>query len=437
MMKEVRIGILGYGTVGRGVVSMLINQAELLEQRSGLPLRLVRIATRSPGRDRGIDLGAIELTDDLRRVVGAADIDVVVELIGGLEPARTLVLDALEHGQHVVTANKALIAEHGAELLAKAAAAGVELLFEAGVAGAVPIIKALKESLAGNRVDWIYGILNGTCNYILTEMREKGLPFDEVLAQAQAQGYAEADPAFDVDGVDAAHKLTILAAIAFGTPPDFSRVHVEGIRHVSDVDIAWATEMGYRIKLLGMARLSGDLLELRVQPTLVPDSGMVASVEGVFNAVFVRGDYSGTTMYHGRGAGENPTASAVLADLVDIARNERVGARGRVAPLAIAHDQLKPLAVRNMADWRGEYYLRMGVADRPGVLAEISAILARHRISIDTLHQKGRSNVEAVPLVVLTHETGEREIQSALVEIERLSSVLEKPRLIRIEKGLA
>ncbi len=436
-MNEIRIGILGYGTVGRGVVSMLLNQAQLLEQRTGVRLHLVRIATRTPGRDRGIPLDNVELTDKADRVVAADDIDVVVELIGGLVPARSLVLKALEHGQHVVTANKALIAEHGAELLAKAAEKGCELHFEAAVAGAVPIVKALKESLAGNRVDWVYGILNGTCNYILTEMREKGLPFDQVLTAAQAKGYAEADPSFDVDGIDAAHKLAILAAIAYGTPPDFKGVHIEGIRHVSELDIAWAREMGYRIKLLAITKRSDDFLELRVHPTLVPDKGMVASVEGVFNAVFVRGDFSGTTMYHGRGAGEKPTASAVLADLVEIARNERVGAKGRVAALSVREHHLRPLPVRAMDDWRGEYYMRMGVADRPGVLADIAALLAKYDISIDVIHQKGRSNVEAVPLVVVTHETGEKEMQAAVADIENLASVLEKPRLIRIEPGLA
>ena len=436
-MEALRIGVLGFGTVGRGVVDLLLHQAERLRQRTGIPLRLVRIATRTPSRDHGLDLGGLEVTNQVQRVVDGDDIDVVVELVGGLDPARQWVLDALEKGKHVVTANKALIAECGAELHQKAAEKKRELLFEAAVAGAVPIIKALKESLVANHIDRIYGILNGTCNYILTEMREQGLPFQQVLATAQAKGFAEADPAFDVDGIDAAHKLAILAAIGFGTLPNFKGIHIEGIRHISEVDITWATEMGYRIKLLGIAHQRQNGVELRVQPTLVPVTSMVASVEGVFNAVFVRGDFSGTTMFHGRGAGEKPTASAVVADLVEIARNERAGVRDRVAGLSTLPEHLHSLKIQDMADWQGEYYLRLAVADRPGVLAEITAILARHQISIDAIHQKGRSQVDAVPLVMVTHKTSERRIQKALAEMEALEPVREKPHLIRIEPEIA
>ncbi|MBF0461107.1 MAG: homoserine dehydrogenase [Magnetococcales bacterium] len=432
-MKELRIGLLGFGVVGRGVVDLLLTQTALLRERTGVTLRLVRIATRTPQRDRGLDLGAVELTADVDRVVAADDIDVVIELIGGLEPARSLVLKALQQGKHVVTANKALIATHGEMLVSQAAAVGRELLFEAAVAGAVPVIKVLRESLAANRVDQIYGILNGTCNYILTEMREKGVSFAAVLKEAQAKGFAEADPSFDVDGIDAAHKLAILAAIGFGSFPRFDQIHIEGIRHVSDVDIQWANEMGYRIKLLGIAKQDAGGVELRVQPTLVPVTGMVASVEGVFNAVFIRGDFSGTTMYYGRGAGERPTASSVVADLVDIARNNRVDNLQRVASFSTLPEYLATYPVRETDDWQGEYYLRLAVADRPGVLAEVTAVLARQQISIDAIHQKGRSAVEAVPLIMVTHATTERQVRAALAEMEQLDAVRETPRFIRIE----
>ncbi|MEO5348809.1 MAG: homoserine dehydrogenase [Magnetococcus sp. YQC-3] len=434
-MKELRVGLLGFGVVGRGVVELLLTQGALLSQRSGVGMRLVRIGTRTPGRDRGLDLGPVEVTADLDRVVAADDIDVVIELIGGLEPARSLVLKALSQGKHVITANKALIATHGVEVVGHAAAVGRELLFEAAVAGAIPVIKVLREGLAANRIDQVYGILNGTCNYILTEMREKGLPFDGVLRDAQAKGFAEADPSFDVDGIDAAHKLAILAAIAFGSFPRFEQIHIEGIRHVSDVDIAWANEMGYRIKLLGIAKQDAEGVELRVQPTLVPVSSMVASVDGVYNAVFVRGDAAGTTMHYGRGAGERPTASAVVADLVDIARNGQLGVGQRVAAFSTLADHLTTHPVREMAAWRGEYYLRLAVADRPGVLAEVTAVLARQQISIDAIHQKGRSDVAAVPLIMVTHETTERQVRIALEELEQLDCVREPPRFIRIEPG--
>lgn len=434
-MKELRVGLLGFGVVGRGVVDLLLTQGVLLQQRTGVALRLVRIATRTPGRDRGLALGSVEVTADLNRVVAADDVDVVIEVMGGLEPARSLVLEALSRGKHVITANKALIATHGAEVVTHAVSVGRDVLFEAAVAGAVPVIKVLRESLAANRIDQVYGILNGTCNYILTEMREKGLPFDEILRDAQAKGFAEADPSFDVDGIDAAHKLAILAAIGFGSFPRFDHIHIEGIRHVSAVDIAWASEMGYRIKLLGIAKQDAEGVELRVQPTLVPVTSMVASVEGVFNAVFVRGDAAGTTMYYGRGAGERPTASAVLSDLVDIARNAALGVGQRVAAFSCLPEYLTTQPVREMDAWRGEYYLRLAVADRPGVLAEVTAVLARQSISIDAIHQKGRSPVAAVPLIMVTHETTERQVRIALAEMEQLDAVRETPRFIRIEPG--
>ncbi|NGZ06846.1 MAG: homoserine dehydrogenase [Magnetococcales bacterium] len=437
MLEALRIGMLGFGTVGRGVADLLLNHPDLLANRAGIPLRLVRIATRNPERDRGLALGSVEVTGNVHRVVDATDLDVVVELIGGIIPTRDLVHRALESGKHVITANKALIAEYGPDLFALAHSKGVQLGIEAAVAGAVPIIKTLRESLAGNRIDSVYGILNGTCNYILTEMRAKGLPFARVLADAQAKGFAEADPSFDIDGIDAAHKLAILSAIAFGTPLDYGRILKEGIRHVSETDIAWANEMGYRIKLLAMSRLREGLMEMTVRPVMVPVGSMVAAVEGVFNAVFVHGDYAGTTMYHGRGAGERPTASAVVADLMDLARDLRAGAKERVPSLSVPVHHLRTLPIQSAAQRQGSFYIRMAVVDRPGVLAEITAILARHAISIDAIHQKGRSPVEAVPLVMVTHESTEERITQALIEIEQLDSVREPPRSIRIEAGLA
>ncbi|MBF0158461.1 MAG: homoserine dehydrogenase [Magnetococcales bacterium] len=433
-LMELRIGLLGLGTVGSGVVRLLQTHAKLLEQRSGVVLRLVRIATkRIPGWDRGFDLGTTELTDDVTRVVGASDIDVCIELIGGIHPARDFITTALQHGQHVVTANKALIAEHGNELFALAQQQNIELAFEAAVAGAIPIIRVMKEGLVANQIEQLYGILNGTCNYILTEMREKGLPFDQVLAEAQRLGYAEADPTLDIDGIDAAHKLAILAAIAFGTPVAFHDVTVEGIRHVSDLDIYWAREMGYRIKLLGIAKQSAAGLDVRVQPVMINAHSTLAAVDGVFNAVFVQSDFAGSSMYYGRGAGEKPTASAVVSDLVDLARNLRSGARQRVASLSTQPQHLRPRHCCPVEDRTGEYYLRLLVRDRPGVLAEIATILKNGQISLKIVHQHQRAPMEAVPLIIVTHETSEQQIQAGLKALSELESVLEPPRLIRIE----
>ncbi|MBF0176490.1 MAG: homoserine dehydrogenase [Magnetococcales bacterium] len=438
-MDTLRIGLLGLGTVGTGTVRLLQTHERLLWERTGVRFRLVRIADLDVHRDRGISLHTVELTRDAHAVVVADDIDIVVELIGGIDPARNLVESALRHGKHVVTANKALIAQYGNELLLEAETQNCELAFEAAVAGAIPIIKALRESLAANQIDQIHGILNGTCNYILTEMREKALPFGQVLKAAQEKGYAEADPSFDVDGIDTAHKLAILSAIAFGTPINFKGISVEGIRQVTEVDIAWARKMGYRIKLLAIAKRNPSGLELRVHPAMVAADSMVATVEGVFNAVFVNGDFSGTTMHSGRGAGEKPTASAVLGDLVDMARNLKAGIRRRVPLLSTRTEHLQTMPVLSMDDLIGEYYLRLAVVDESGVLAEIADVFRRHAISIKTIHQEGRSSQATVPvpLVLVTHETSERRIRAGLQELERMGSVLEKPHLIRIESIFA
>ncbi|MBF0152616.1 MAG: homoserine dehydrogenase [Magnetococcales bacterium] len=438
-MDTLRIGLLGLGTVGTGTVRLLQAHERLLWEKTGVRLQLVRIADLDLARDRGLALSSVELTQDAHAVAVARDIDVVVELIGGIKPARELVELALRHGKHVVTANKALIARYGNELLSEAETQGCDLAFEAAVAGAVPIIRALRESLAANRIDQVHGILNGTCNYILTEMREKALPFQQVLKSAQEMGYAEADPSFDVDGIDTAHKLAILSAIAFGTPVDFSSISIEGIRHVTEVDIGWAKKMGYRIKLLAIAKRNGPGLELRVHPAMVTTDSMVATVDGVFNAVFVNGDFSGTTMYFGRGAGEKPTASAVVSDLMEIARNVKAGARRRVPSLSTRTEHRHPLPIVSMNDLVGEYYLRLAVVDQSGVLAEIADVFRRHGISIKTIHQEGRSTQASVPvpLVLVTHETTEKQVRAGLQELESLGSVREKPHLIRIESILA
>jgi homoserine dehydrogenase len=439
-LKTLRIGVLGFGTVGGGTVKLLLDNAELLQQRAGMPLQLVRIATKPivPERERQLELdlaaAGVELTDDARRVIDDPEIDLVVELIGGYNPAKTFVLDALNSGKHVVTANKALIAEFGNEILAAASRAGREVGFEAAVAGAVPVLKAVRESLAANRIDRIYGILNGTCNYILTEMREKELPFHTVLKAAQGQGYAEADPSFDIDGIDTAHKLVILASLAFGVPLSFKDVAVEGIRNISALDIAWATRMGYRIKLLAIAKMSAEGLDMRVQPTMVPDDSMIAAVEGVFNTVLVHGDFSDTTMYYGRGAGERPTASAVVADIVDIARNVRAGCPRRVEALSVAPGQLAQTPIRPRATLSGKYYLRLMVEDRPGVLADTTAILRTHRISIEAIQQRVPSPEAAVALVMVTHTTTERQIQACIKDMAALPAVKDVPHIIRIEE---
>ncbi|MBF0612427.1 MAG: homoserine dehydrogenase [Magnetococcales bacterium] len=431
-MNELRIGMLGFGTVGLGTAKLLLNQQELLEERTGVRMRLVAIATKDPERDRGIDLGDVELGTDVNRIIQGNDIDVVVELIGGIHPAYEYVRQSLENGKDVVTANKALLASHGNELFRLAEKLDRDLGYEASVAGAIPVIKTLKESLAANRIQQVFGILNGTCNHILTEMRERNLSYEESLRNAQELGFAEADPTFDVEGIDAAHKLAILSAIAFGTPISVQNISVEGITRITDIDITWATEMGYRIKLLAVAKLENGMMDLRVQPTIVPLTSMVAAVEGVFNAVFVQGDFSGTTMYYGRGAGEKPTASSVVSDLVEIARNLKSGSPCRVPSLSFLTSHLREYPTRPLGDLSCEYYLRLMVEDKPGVLADITAILKNQQVSIKILHQQGRSKKDAVPLVMVTHECSERRMQASLQEIRQLPSVKEEPNLIRI-----
>jgi homoserine dehydrogenase len=428
MAEPLRIGIAGLGTVGSAVLALLRRNGGLLASRAGRSLRVVAVSARNRDRDRGVPLDGVRWYDDPQALAGDPEVEAVVELIGGADgPALALVRAALGEGKPVVTANKALLAHHGAALADFAEAHGVTIGFEAAVAGGIPIVKTLREGLAGNRIERIYGILNGTCNYILTNMRQSGRAFDEVLSEAQRLGYAEADPSFDIDGVDAAHKLALLAALAFGCRPDFDAVHTEGIRHVSPLDIAFADEMGYRIKLLGVARRTEHGLEQRVHPCMVRLGEPISEIEGVLNAVVADADQVGSTLYAGRGAGGPPTASAVVADLCDLARGVRTPV------FAVPSATLARLPAAPMERHVGAYYFRLMVVDRPGVLAEVAACLRDHEVSIESLIQRARNPGEAVPIVLTTHRTTEANLIGALGTISELGTVLEPPRLIRIE----
>jgi homoserine dehydrogenase len=428
MAEPLRIAIAGLGTVGTALLRLLAANGELLAARAGRPIELVAVSARARGRDRGIELSRYRWHDDPVSLAADPGVEVVVELIGGADGiALALCRAALAAGKPVVSANKALLAHHGAELAALAEANGATIGFEAAVAGGIPIVKTLREGLAGNRIGRVYGILNGTCNYILSTMRESGHGFAEVLSEAQALGYAEADPSFDVDGIDAAHKLALLAALAFGCPPDFDAVYTEGIRQISALDIAFASEMGYRIKLLGVARLTDFGLEQRVHPSMVRLGTPISQVEGVFNAVVAEGDQVRDTLYAGRGAGGGPTASAVAADLADLARG------GRHPVFTVPSAQLLALPRSPMRRHVGAYYFRLMVSDRPGVLADVAACLRDHQVSIESLIQRGRSEDEPVPIVFTTHETTEADMTGALADIAGLAAVLEPPLMIRIE----
>ena len=428
MTRPLNVALAGLGTVGGGVLSLLRQNADLVAARAGRPIAVTAGSARVRSRDRGVSLSGLRWFDDPVALASDPAVDVVVEVIGGSDgPARAVVEAAIAARKPVVTANKALLAVHGAELARLAEKAGVALAFEAAVAGGIPVIKALREGLAGNRISRVAGILNGTCNYILTVMRERGREFAEVLAEAQKLGYAEADPSFDVDGIDAAHKLAILAALAFGRPVAFDAVHVEGIRHVSALDIAFAGELGYRIKLLGLARQTEAGIETRVHPCMVPQASPLARVDGVFNAVVAEGDFVGRVMLEGRGAGAGPTASAVVADLIDVAR-------GRITPVWGAQSgALSNAPSVPMLAHVGAYYLRLMVVDRPGVIADVTAALRDAGISLESMLQRGRSPGEAVPVVLVTHETREAAMRDALARIAALDAVLEDPAVIRIE----
>jgi homoserine dehydrogenase len=434
-MKPVRVGLLGIGTVGGGTFAVLARNQEEIERRAGRGIEIAMIADKDPARAQSLASGKVKVTTDAGEVVSSPDIEIVIELIGGTTIARELVLKAIANGKHVVTANKALLATHGNEIFAAAQKHGVMVAFEGAVAGGVPIIKALREGLTANRIHWIAGIINGTSNFILSEMRATGAGFEDVLKQAQSLGYAEANPTFDVEGIDAAHKLTIISAIAFGIPMQFDKAYTEGIAKLTQEDIRYAEELGYRIKLLGITRRTPKGIELRVHPTLIPAKRLIANVEGVMNAILVHGDAAGPTMYYGAGAGAEPTASAVVADLVDVTRMHTADPGHRVPHLAFQPDRLSDVAILPMAEVETSYYLRMRVRDQPGVLADITRILADCAISIDAMVQKEPSEGEdQVDIIMLTHLVVEKNVNTAIAKIEALPVVLGKVTRIRLEE---
>jgi len=436
-MKPINVGLLGIGTVGGGTWDVLNRNASEIKRRAGRAIRITRVADQAVKKARKITKGKAKIHADAFEVVKANDIDIVVELIGGYTIAKQLVLEAIRNGKHVVTANKALLATHGNEIFKAAQKQGVMVAFEASVGGGIPIIKALREGLAANRIEWIAGIINGTSNFILSEMRDKGLPFSAALADAQKRGYAEADPTFDIEGVDAAHKLTILSALAFGIPMQFRKAYVEGISKLTREDIGYAEQLGYRIKLLGITKRVKKGIELRVHPTLVPTRRLIANVEGVMNAILVKGDAVGPTLYYGAGAGSQPTASAVVADLVDVTRLITADPEHRVPHLAFQPDQLSALPILGIEQVETSYYLRMRVVDKPGVLADVTRILADSRISIDAMVQKEPGEGESrVDIVMLTHRALEKNVNRAMARIERLPSVVGRVTRIRLEELL-
>jgi len=435
-MRPIHVGLLGLGTVGGGTFKVLQRNQEEIRRRAGRGIEVRKAAVRDLEKARHVVSGAdIALTQDPFEVVRDPNIEIVAELMGGTGLARELVLEAIEHGKHVVTANKALLALHGNELFAAAQKRGVMVAFEAAVAGGIPIIKALREGLTANRIEWIAGIINGTSNFILSQMRDRGAGFDEVLAEAQQRGYAETDPTFDIEGIDAAHKLTILAAIGFGIPMQFERAYTEGISKLTRQDIRYAEQLGYRIKLLGIARRTSEGIELRVHPTLIPSRRLIANVEGVMNAVLIKGDAVGATLYYGAGAGAEPTASAVVADLVDVTRLHTADPESRVPHLAFQPDALSNVPVLPMDAVRTAYYLRLRVLDRPGVLADITRILADLSISIDAMLQKEPDEgEEQVDIIMLTHVALERNVNEAIARIHTLPTNLAPVTRIRLEE---
>jgi homoserine dehydrogenase len=429
------VGLLGIGTVGGGTFTVLTRNAEEITRRAGRPIRIVKVADRNLALAREVTNGTVDVTDDAFSVVSDPNVDIVVELIGGTTIAKELVLKAIENGKHVVTANKALLAHYGNEIFAAAQKKGVMVAFEAAVAGGIPIIKAVREGLSANRIEWIAGIINGTTNFILTEMREKGLAFEDVLQEAQRLGYAEADPTFDVEGVDAAHKLTILAAIGFGIPMQFDKAYTEGITKLTREDIRYAEQLGYRVKLLGITKRTDKGVELRVHPTLIPEKRLIANVNGAMNAVVVKGDAVGPTLYYGAGAGAEPTASSVVADLVDVTRMHTADPQQRVPHLAFQPDQLSDLPILPMSEVRTAYYLRLRAQDKPGVLADVTRILGDLEISIDAMIQKEPEEGESeADIILLTHITVEKNIDQAIAKIEALPAITGKVTRIRMEE---
>jgi homoserine dehydrogenase len=434
-MKPINVGLLGIGTVGGGTFNVLARNEAEITRRAGRPIRITKVADKNLELARQVTAGRAQVTDDAFSVVTDPEIDIVIELIGGYGIAKELVLKAIANGKHVVTANKALLAVHGNEIFAAASKQGVMVAFEAAVAGGIPIIKALREGLTANRIQWIAGIINGTTNFILSEMRDKGLPFDVVLKEAQRLGYAEADPTFDIEGVDAAHKITILSALAFGIPMQFDQAHVEGISKLDADDIKYAEQLGYRIKLLGITRRRPEGVELRVHPTLIPAKRLIANVEGAMNAVLVQGDAVGATLYYGKGAGAEPTASAVIADLVDVTRMHTADPEHRVPHLAFQPGAVEHTPILPLAEVESGYYLRLRVEDKPGVLADITRILADQQISIDAMIQREPGEGESqTDIIMLTHITREKNVDAAIAKIEVLPVVKKKVIRLRMEE---
>ncbi len=434
-MKPMNVGLLGLGTVGGGTLTVLRRNATEITRRAGREIRVTMAAVRDLDKAKPYASNGLTLTNNPFEVVDNPDIDIVVEMMGGIDPAKDLILMAIENGKHVVTANKALIANHGTEIFAAAQKKGVMVAFEAAVGGGIPIIKAIREGLTANRIEWIAGIINGTTNFILTEMRDKGAGFDEMLKEAQRLGYAEADPTFDVEGVDAAHKLTIMSAIAFGIPMQFDQAYIEGITQLTGDDVKYAEQLGYRIKLLGITKRTPNGIELRVHPALIPARRLIANVDGAMNAVLVKGDAVGATMYYGAGAGAEPTASSVVADLVDVTRMHTADPHNRVPHLAFQPDALSDEPILPMDEVRTAYYLRLRALDKPGVLADVTRILADLDISIDAMMQKEpREGEEQVDIIMLTHQSIEKNVNAAMAKIEALPAICGKIARIRVEQ---
>ncbi len=431
--KSISVGIIGFGTVGSGTARILLENAEIIRRRLGAPVVLKTISDLDVKRDRGIKLGSTKLTSDVKDILNDPEIDIVVELIGGYKPAKDFILQALQNRKHVVTANKALLAVHGEDIYAAAEKSGVMVGYEASVAGGIPILAAVRSGLAANNIKSIYGIVNGTCNYILTLMTSAGRKFDEVLKEAQAKGYAEADPTFDIEGIDSAHKLAVLTMLAFGTPVKFDDIYTEGISKITPLDIDFARDLGYKIKLLAITKMADGQIEARVHPTMLPEDYPLATVDGVFNALSVVGDAVGSTMFYGRGAGDMPTGSAVVSDIIDIGRDILAGCKDR-SPVA-AFRERQQLKIRKMDDIMSCYYLRFSALDKPGVLSRITGVLGKNNISISSMIQKGRKVDEAVPVVMMTHDAVERDVRKALDEINKMECVAGATVVIRVEEG--
>ena len=434
IINAINVGILGIGTVGGGTYTVLQRNSEEIARRAGRPIRITMVADKNIELAKQVTGGSCIVTDDAFAVVADPEVDIVIELIGGCGIAKELVMESIENGKHVVTANKALLAKHGNEIFSAAQDKGVMVGFEAAIAGGIPIVKAVRESLAGNRIEWIAGIINGTTNFILSEMRDKGLAFDDVLKEAQRLGYAESDPTFDIEGVDAAHKITLLASLAFGIPVQFDKAHIEGIAKLDAIDIIYAEQLGYRIKLLGITKRTHEGVELRVHPTLIPTKRLIANVEDAMNAVLVQADAVGPTLYYGKGAGAEPTASAVIADLVDISRMHTADPENRVPHLAFQPNAMTDLKMLPMDKVQSSYYLRLRIADKSGVLSGITGILADQKISIEAMMQKEPGEGEAqADLIMLTHRTREKYVKAAITQIEALEVVVGNVTKLRME----